>query len=164
VRPPTLKVGPRMPISQGMSTELNESSTESRKAPLGERVRSWWWRGVDAPAVDASGHPLSNTMKTHLRSMVGHASEIERAAAKDGIRIRRGALDSATRVVGHVERLEAELTRVEVEYANVLMSLRSELTALREKLEAETAAAERSADGSVVTPLNGLSANVASSA
>ena len=118
---------------------MSKKIDESPKAPFSERFRAWWFRGVDeAP----SGLELSQAMRSHLEGMAQHAGDIQRAAVRDGARIRGGALESATKLVSYVEYLETALVRTETEYGKVLQAVRAELADLRAHLEREVEAAK----------------------
>jgi hypothetical protein len=142
---------------------MSKQIDESPKAPFSDRFRAWWFKGVDAerPRTD-----LSNAMRSNLDAMAQHASDIERAATRDGARIRGGALDSASKVILYMEYLETELVRTETEYSKVLQAVRAELADLRTNLQREQAAAdatERSQSQPVPAPAvgNGIAAAAA---
>jgi len=123
-----------------MAKKIDESS----KPPRSDRLRGWWFRGVDTE-LPPQREELSNAMRTHLDGMASHARDIERAAYGDGARIRREALASASTIVGHVEHLESQLALIENQYGRVIDTMRAELADLREKLAEEAHAAEAAA-------------------
>ena len=138
---------------------MSKTIDESPKAPFSERFRAWWFKGVDAER-SSNGQPseLSYAMRSHIEGMAKHASDIQGAAVRDGARIRRGALDSTSKVISYVEYLETALVRTETEYSKVLQAVRAELADLRTHLEREQAAAqaaEKAQSQPLPTPANG---------
>jgi hypothetical protein len=136
---------------------MSRTIDESPKAPFSERFRAWWFKGVDTGPPRPSSE-LSYAMRSHIEGMTKHASDIQGAAVRDGARIRRGALDSTSKVFSYVEYLETALVRTETEYGKVLQAVRAELADLRTHLEREQAAAqasERAQSQPLPTPANG---------
>jgi hypothetical protein len=123
-----------------MPNKIDESSKPRRS----ERLRGWWFKGVDA-GPPPQREELSSAVRTHLDGMAGHALRIESAAVTDGARIRQEALTAAGTIVGHVEHLESQLALLENQYGRVIDTLRTELADLRTKLAQEAEAAEAAA-------------------
>jgi hypothetical protein len=67
------------------------------------RFWQWWWKG------STSHNGLATEMTAHVEGILDHAADIQRAAERDGQRIRHAAFDSATRLLARVEAVEAEL-------------------------------------------------------
>ena len=118
-----------------------KKTDEESKSARSERLRGWWFRGVDAEPPPQR-EDLSNTVRTHLDGMASHARDIERAAHVDGARIRHEALESAGTIVGHVEHLESQLALIENQYGRVIDTMRTELADLRGKLAEEAQRAD----------------------
>ena len=111
---------------------MRKKIDESSKPPRSDRLRGWWFRGVDTE-LPPQREELSNAMRTHLDGMASHARDIERAAYGDGARIRREALASASTIVSHVEHLESQLALIENQYGRVIDTMRTELADLRDQ-------------------------------
>src|SRR3954470_20905640 len=109
---------------------MRTKTDESSKAPRSDRLRGWWFRGVDAEPPPQR-EELSSAVRTHLDGMAGHAVRIERAAVIDGVRIRQEALSAAGTIVEHVEHLESQLALIENQYGRVIDTMRTELADLR---------------------------------
>jgi hypothetical protein len=67
------------------------------------RFWQWWWKG--SPSRDG----IASEMTVHVEGILDHAHDIQRAAERDGQRIRHAAFDSAARLLARVEAVEAEL-------------------------------------------------------
>ena len=119
------------------------------KPSISERFQRWWFKGMIQPEDSAE---LSRALSSHLQGMAHHALDIQRAAEQAGLRIRRDALASGSRVVGRVEALEAKLSVLEAEFAAVLTSVRHELQSMRHDLDHEVTVAE-AAPGVAPPPL-----------
>lgn len=120
---------------------MRKKIDESPKPPRSDRLRGWWFRGVEAEPPPQR-EDLSSAVRTHLDGMASHARDIERAATVDGTRIRRDALESAGTIVGHVEHLESQLALIENQFGRVIDTMRTELADLRAKLAHEAEHAE----------------------
>ena len=120
---------------------MRKKIDESSKPPRSDRLRGWWFKGVDTEPPPQR-EELSSAVRTHLDGMAGHALRIERAAMDDGSRIRQQALTSANTIVGDVEHLESQLALLENQYGRVIDQMRAELADLRTKLLHETEQAE----------------------
>ena len=124
---------------------MRKKIDESSKPPRSDRLRGWWFRGVDTE-IPPQREELSNAMQTHLDGMASHARDIERAAYGDGARIRqRGARRRPAPSSSHVEHLESQLALIENQYGRVIDTMRTELADLRTKLAEEAEAAEAAA-------------------
>jgi hypothetical protein len=121
-----------------------KKTDEGSRPARSERLRGWWFRGVDAEPPPQR-EDLSNAVRTHLDGMASHARDIERAATMDGARIRQEALESASTIVAHVEHLESQLALIENQYGRVIDTMRTELADLRTKLAEEAQRAEAAA-------------------
>ena len=120
---------------------MRKKIDESSKPPRSDRLRGWWFRGVDTEPPPQR-EELSSAVRTHLDGLAGHALRIEQAAMDDGSRIRQQALASANTIVGHVEHLESQLALIENQYGRVIDQMRAELADLRTKLAHETEQAD----------------------
>jgi len=130
-----------------------KKTDERTSPPRSDRLRGWWFRGVNAEAEAPSPSPseppsapeheeLSSAVQTHLDGMAGHALRIERAAITDGVRIRKEALTAAGKIVEHAEHLESQLALIENQFGRVIDTMRTELADLRAKLDEEAAVAD----------------------
>jgi hypothetical protein len=99
--------------------------------------------GNGKEAAIAAGAEVDESMRRHLENMVAHAGGIQQAASTDAVRIRTGALDTATRVLAQVDKLEAELLSMEVAFGEILRVIHSELSEARTMLANERTAAEQ---------------------
>lgn len=123
---------------------MRKKIDESSKPPRSDRLRGWWFRGVDTE-LPPPREELSSAVQTHLDGMAGHALRIERAALSDGARIRQEALAAAGTIVEHVEHLESQLALIENQYGRVIDTMRTELADLRTKLAQEAEDAQAAA-------------------
>jgi hypothetical protein len=121
---------------------MRKKTDDGSKPARSERLRGWWFRGVDAEPPPQR-EDLSSAVRTHLDGMAGHALRIERAAITDGARIRKEALTAAGTIVEHVEHLESQLALIENQFGRVIDTMRTELADLRGKLAEEAQRADQ---------------------
>jgi hypothetical protein len=117
---------------------MSDHMDDVAKPRISERFQRWWFKGM---IPNEESGELSPAIWSHLEGMAHHALDIQRAAERAGLRIRRDALASGSRVAGRLEGLEAKLSALEGELAAVLASVRGELETLRQDLGHEAGVA-----------------------
>jgi type II secretory pathway component PulF len=67
------------------------------------RIQSWWWKGTPPQ------NPLDPKMAAHVEGMLAQAADLQRTAELEAHRIKRDAIEVASRMLARVEAAEVEL-------------------------------------------------------